>query len=79
VHDRRSSLIVFTIGGPHLLEGAVRRQDGTANPNRVYDEKQCMYDEKILFKTFLIYVCSIPFLCIDDKRYSVLVVAEKID
>merc|ERR1719188_2351090 len=35
VDDSRAGLVVLAFGDPHLLEGAQRRQDGTANPHRV--------------------------------------------
>eukprot|EP01084_Bolivina_argentea_P019643 36515_1 len=35
VHDGRAGLVVLTLGDPHLLESAQRRQDGAADPDRV--------------------------------------------
>ena len=34
--NRRTRLIVFLLGDPHLLEGGERRQDGSTDPDRVF-------------------------------------------
>merc|ERR1712050_300031 len=35
VDDGRARLVILTLGDPHLLEGAQRRQDGASDPHRV--------------------------------------------
>ena len=36
VDDGWSTLVVFLLRDPHLLEGGKRRQDGTTNPDGVF-------------------------------------------
>jgi hypothetical protein len=35
VNDRRTALVVFLLGDPHLLEGGQRSENGTTDPDRV--------------------------------------------
>jgi hypothetical protein len=41
VNDRWTTLIVFLLGDPHLLEGRERRQDGSTNPDGVLSLGWC--------------------------------------
>jgi len=41
VHNTRTTLVVFVLWDPHILEGGQGRQNGSSNPNTVFTLRRC--------------------------------------